>query len=222
MSRAPSWLQLPTRLAGVVVTMLVAAACGRSAASRDATGQPSGGGTPEVTQLMAKGVGQLYHGGDADSAVATFRLVLSQNPTHYGARFQLARALDRAGEPKEARKLWEAVLIGADSIRDSSTAAAARARLAMPDTVTQEALMKAGLDLLYKRGQADTAAQMFQQVLERNPTHYGAQYQLAVALDKAGKRTDARARWEKVLKLAQGIKDQPTIDVAAARLKERP
>lgn len=217
MIRSHTSLHMPRPFS--IVALLLAAACGGGAPSKDAAQKPLSAETAQAV-LMEKGLTALYSGGDADTAVATFRLVLSQNPTHYGARFQLARALDRAGEPKEARKLWEEVLRNADGIRDSATAVAARARLALPDTVPQEALMKAGLDLLYKRGDGATAAQMFQQVLRRNPTHYGAHYQMAVALDKAGKRADARAWWDRILKLAQAIKDQPTIDRAIARLKE--
>ncbi len=199
---------------GMIAVMVVTAACSRDAA-KDATADAT---TP--TALMEKGVDLLYRADKPDSAVELFRLVLSQDPTHYGARFQLARALDGAGQPQEARKLWEEVLGSAEVISDSVTAATARARLALPDTLNQAAMMGVGLALLYNRGEASIAVQQFEQVLQRNPNHYGAHYQLAVALDKAGKPDEARVWWAKVLKLAEAIKDQPTIDTARERLKQ--
>jgi hypothetical protein len=48
---------------------------------------------------------------------------------HYGATFQLARALDQAGKPAEARPWWEKVLTLADGYKDAATAGIARARL---------------------------------------------------------------------------------------------
>ena len=61
--------------------------------------------TPEA--LMQAGLETLYTKGDAEAAAATFRKVLEQNPSHYGATFQLAMALDRAGKSAEARPLGE-------------------------------------------------------------------------------------------------------------------
>ena len=46
--------------------------------------------------------------------------------------------------------------------------------------------------------------------------------QLAMALDRAGKRADARPLWEKVLQMAEGYKDQTTVDAARARLAQKP
>jgi Flp pilus assembly protein TadD len=83
---------------------------------------------------------------------------------------------------------------------------------------TDEALMKAGLDALYTQKDPNTAAALFRKVLERNPTHYGATYQLAAALDRAGKPDEARPLWEKVLPMAEGYNDKPTADMARARL----
>jgi TolA-binding protein len=83
---------------------------------------------------------------------------------------------------------------------------------------TDEALMKAGLDALYTRSDANTAATVFRKVLERNPTHYGATFQLAMALERLGKPAEARPLWEKVLQMAEGYHDQKTADAARARL----
>ena len=55
-------------------------------------------------------------------------------------------------------------------------------------------------------------------MLALNPNHYGANFQLAKALDAAGQTDAARAQWEKVLTMAEAAKDQASIDTARARL----
>jgi hypothetical protein len=56
--------------------------------------------------------------------------------------------------------------------------------------------MRAALDALYQRHDPTGAAAEFQQVLAENPTHHGATFQLAAALDAAGKRAEARPLWK--------------------------
>ena len=82
--------------------------------------------------------------------------------------------------------------------------------------------MKSGLEALYAKGDPDAAIPIFRKVLEQNPSHYGATYQLAMALDRAGKPTEARPLWEKVLRMAEGYKDEKTVDAARARLAQQP
>ena len=86
----------------------------------------------------------------------------------------------------------------------------------------QEVLMKAGLDLLYTKRDPVSATVPFRKVLEANPTHYGATYQLAEALERAGRRDEARPLWEKVLAMAQGYRDAETLETARKRLEQRP
>jgi tetratricopeptide (TPR) repeat protein len=83
---------------------------------------------------------------------------------------------------------------------------------------SEEATMKAGLDLLYEGRNPGAAEPFFRRVLERNPAHYGATYQLAVALDRTGKADEARRLWEAVLRMADGYKDSQTAATARARL----
>lgn len=90
------------------------------------------------------------------------------------------------------------------------------------DTTSQEALMKIGLDALYGRHDPEAAAREFRKVLALNPTHYGATYQLATALDRAGKGAEARPLWEKALAMAEGYHDKATADTARARLQKSP
>ena len=57
---------------------------------------------------------------------------------------------------------------------------------------------------------ADAVAH-FQKALDVNPTHYGATFQLARALDRAGRKDEAKAQWERVLRMAQQASDPPLV-----------
>ena len=175
---------------------------------------------------MKSGLDLLHTRNDPGGAAVQFRRALALNPTHYGATFQLAMTLDRSGQPDEARQYWEKMLPLAEAARDETTAATVRKRLGTPAPMSEEgiqqALMKAGLDALFVRKDPNAAAVEFRKVLERNPTHYGATYQLASALDRAGKPAEARPLWEKVAKMAEGYQDQNTLDIARARLAQKP
>jgi Tfp pilus assembly protein PilF len=180
--------------------------------------------TPEA--LMKMGVDMLYVRNDPTGAAVQFRQVLAMNPGHYGATYQLAVALDRSGKPGEARVYWEKMLPMAEAAKDETTAATVRKRLDVPPPTSEEgiqqAIMRAGLDAMYVRKDPAAAAAEFRKVLARNPAHYGATYQLAAALDRSGKRAEARPLWEKVVKMAEGYKDQRTLDTARARLAQKP
>lgn len=192
--------------------LLLAASCnGKDAA-------PAAAADPDA-QAMQRGLGLLHERKDPVGAEAVFREVLQRTPTHYGARYQLAVALDRGGRPGEARAVWQQVLGAAQNVADSATIRTAQARLAAPDTASQEAMMILGLDLMYRQANPNAAAEQFRRILQRNPTHYGATYQLATALDKAGQRAQATPLWQKVLGMAITYKDDKTAQTARERLK---
>ena len=172
--------------------------------------------------LMKAGLEALQTRHDPEAAIADFRKVLEHTPDHYGATFQLAAALEAAGRPNEARPLWEKMVAMAESQQDTETAAAARAHLAGNGAPGEAATMRAGLDALYQRHDPAEAIVQFRKILERNPTHYGATFQLATALDAAGKRAEARPLWEKMLQMAEASKDIETADKARARLHSTP
>ena len=89
---------------------------------------------------------------------------------------------------------------------------------AKPAPESEETLMKSGLDALYLRHDPVAAVGQFRKVLEINPAHYGATYQLGIALDAAGKGDEARPLWEKVLEMANQYHDEGTARTARARL----
>ena len=105
---------------------------------------------------------------------------------------------------------------------DMETADRARARLAALDVPSDEALMRHGLDALYTQHDPAAAAAEFRQVLAQNPTHYGATFQLATALDAAGKRAEARPLWKKMLDMSVVVNDIHTADTVRARLAHEP
>jgi cytochrome c-type biogenesis protein CcmH/NrfG len=196
------------------VTVAALIACTGNRGSGDAAAST---GDPDAP-AMSRGVDMLYRSSDPIGAEAVFREVLQRNPTHYGARYQLAVALDRGGKPAEARPVWDAVLKNAEAISDTSAVRAARARLLAPDTASQEAMMALGIDLVRRQNNPAAAAEQFRKVLQRNPTHYGATYQLAMTLDKSGQAAQARPLWQKVLGMATTYKDEPTAQAARQRL----
>lgn len=86
--------------------------------------------TSGQTAMMALGLDLLYKRNRPAEAAEQFRGILRRNSLHYGATYQLARALDRSGDTTQARELWVKVLGMATSYRDAHTAETARVRLA--------------------------------------------------------------------------------------------
>jgi tetratricopeptide (TPR) repeat protein len=194
-----------------ILVALASAGCGPSDASRGDTAPPE-------NRIMEQGLRSLYQGQDPIGADSLFREVLALNPTHYGARYQRAVALDMSGKPAEARALWTEVLTQAQSYNDTGSVRIIQARLAAPDTASQGGLMVRGLDLMYKRNDPAAAAEQFRAILARNATHYGATYQLATALDRLNRRAEARPLWQRVTGMATSYKDSATLATARARL----
>ncbi|MBI2820846.1 MAG: glycosyltransferase family 39 protein [Acidobacteria bacterium] len=86
----------------------------------------------------------------------------------------------------------------------------------------EDALMQAGLDELYGRANPKRAVQLFRGVLEKHPGHYGATFQLAKALDQAGRPGEARPVWERMLEMAERSSDAETASMVRARLAKGP
>jgi tetratricopeptide (TPR) repeat protein len=222
----------PLRWAELALGLLLVAAVGGAYGSKSL---PAGNASAQEAAMQA-GLDALYTQNDPAGAVRHFRRALELNPGHYGAHFQLAKALDAAGRPAEARPLWETMQPMAEQAHDEEALTVVRARLAKPDStpaaraevapsvMTEEqiqgALMAAGLDDLCQKNDPVSAAAAFRKVLERNASHYGATYQLATALDRANRRAEARPVWEKVAEMAGRYKDQKTLDTARARLAQ--
>ena len=79
--------------------------------------------------------------------------------------------------------------------------------------------MRAGLVYAYRLRDGATAADRFRSVLAIDPAHYGAHYQLAVALLAAGRHDEALAAWSRFRPMAEAIGDQASLDAAPAELR---
>ena len=183
---------------------------------------------PQVLPLrdpMSEGLEALYTRKDPAKAVAKFREVLASDPNHYGATYQLASALEQAGDTAAARAMWSKMITMATASRDEATLAHARARFgalseplpvasvpAVEDPLAEP--MRLGLAALYDKKDPAGAIPHFREVLGKNPTHYGATYQLATALEQAGKREEAKPYWNKTLQMAEANNDTKTAAIA--------
>lgn len=194
----------------VAVVLVALSACGGDA-------KPPAPGSDEA--LMASGLNKLYQANDPIGAESDFRAVIKNTPAHYGAHFQLARSLDRGGRPTEARPVWVSIQKMAQAISDTATLTTVNQRLAAPDTASQDGMMALGLNLMFAKADYAAAATQFRAVLRRNPTHYGANYQLGMALVRGGRKDEARPVWMKVLGMATQIKDEQTAQTAREYLK---
>jgi len=97
------------------------------------------------------------------------------------------------------------------------------ARIGKSTTKTDdEKSMSIGLDLLYNRNDYKGAAEQFLKVLAKNPGHYGATFQYAMALDRAGRTDEARLQWVKVLEMAKMYHDDSTAEIALKQLQKKP
>jgi Flp pilus assembly protein TadD len=135
--------------------------------------------------------------------------------THY----YLGQVFEKLGRRDDA---WSAYQQGLAVEPHHPSLQEAVEQLSQSRTESLEAIMQAGLDALYKDNKPHQAITQFRKVLALLPTHYGATYQLAVALDAAGTPDEARQLWAKMREMAEAINDQHTANTARARLQEQP
>jgi hypothetical protein len=83
-------------------------------------------------RAMKAGLAAMYERRDARAAAALFREVLTNRADHYGATFQLAKALDQSGDSTAALPVWRRILDLARTAGDSTTAAIATLRIRVP------------------------------------------------------------------------------------------
>src|SRR2546427_4453554 len=154
------------------------------------------------------------HEGHLDKALANAQQAVRLRPDLAMTHFYLGQALQKMGRIEEAGAAHAQAVLLNPRYREAKEALT-HLRRADPHS---EAMMSAGLDALYARRDPSAAAAEFRRVLERNPHHYGATFQLAMALDGAGKPTEARPLWEQALTMAESFNDKETAATARARL----
>jgi tetratricopeptide (TPR) repeat protein len=98
-------------------------------------------------------------------------------------------------------------------------AAAAYEHALAADPTRAEAAMKAALLYQYQLADPAHAVELYRTVLRLVPTHYGAHYQLAVALLATGKKPEALITWRAFVAMARAIGDQASINEAPAALR---
>ena len=158
------------------------------------------------------------HEGHLDAALRAADEAVRLNPGLAPAHYYRGRVLEKLGRTEEAAAAYgQALAIDPRHLEASN----ALARLTPNGASSAEALMQSGLDALYAQRKPEEAAAYFRKVLDRNPTHYGATYQLAEALDASGHGDEAQRLWATVLQMAEGYGDQTTAATARARLQAK-
>jgi protein O-mannosyl-transferase len=138
-------------------------------------------------------------GRDAE-ALAAFRRTTELDPQHADAWSSQARLLERAGA-------WAA-------------AAAAYERALVADPTLTDAAMHAALLRHYRLRDPAGAVGLYRTVLRLVPTHYGAHYQLAVALLASGRDQEARMAWRAFVPMAEQIGDRTSLASAPEALTQ--
>ena len=158
------------------------------------------------------------HEGHLDAALRAADEAVRLNPGLAPAHYYRGRVLEKLGRTEEAAAAHKQALAIDPRHLEASNALA---RLTPNGASSAEALMQSGLDALYAQRKPEEAAAYFRKVLDRNPTHYGATYQLAEALDASGHGDEAQRLWATVLQMAEGYGDQTTAATARARLQAK-
>jgi hypothetical protein len=171
-------------------------------------------------RLMHDGVEALYVRKDPVVAEHFFALILARNAAHYGANFQLARALDAQGRGADAVQTWNRVLQLSAMNKDRRTAAIAADRLAREPHLDDQTLMSLAIHVRYDLPDPKRSVAMFRELMRRNPDNADMTYELASALDAAGDRVQARSIWEREMLLASAARDEAMVTLVRKRLEQ--
>ncbi|HUE30880.1 MAG TPA: tetratricopeptide repeat protein, partial [Verrucomicrobiae bacterium] len=156
--------------------------------------------------------------GHLEEALAAANEAVRLRPDYARAHLLLGNVLAKSGRTEEAAAAYQRA--AALDPRDSAPRLALARLTGGADQ--DERLMSAGLDALRAQHDPERAGALFREVLAHTPTHYGATYQLAAALDAAGRPSEARPVWEKMLAMAEAAQDEGTVRAVRQRLETRP
>ena len=137
-----------------------------------------------------------------DDALADYREATRIDPAH-------AEAWQAQGRLLEARGDWAAALNAYD-------------RALAIDQTNADVAMRGALLLHRQLGEPAAAVERYRRVLASNPEHYGARYQIAVALLATGRRDEALVAWARFVPMAKAINDETSIAQAPAELRTAP
>jgi Flp pilus assembly protein TadD len=141
----------------------------------------------------------LERAGRLDDALADYREATRIDPAHASAWAEQGRLLEARGDWAAAVEAFDRALVG--------------------DPTNTDAAMRAALVAQYQLGEPAAAVPRYRRVLAANPEHYGAHYQLAVALLASGEREAALAAWTEFVPMARAIGDEASIAQAPAELR---
>jgi len=155
---------------------------------------------PGLALARAHRAATLERLGRTDEALAEYRETTRIDAAHAGAWLAQGKLLEGRGEWADAADAYDRALAA--------------------DPTSTEAAMRAGLVRHYRLGDSATAVERYRTVLALDPAHYGAHYQLAVALLGAGRKDQALAAWASFAPMARALGDQRSIDGAPAELRQ--
>ena len=171
--------------------------------------------------------------GRRDESLAWTEDALRCQPRLSLAHYYHARALERVGRADEALDEYRNTTAIDDQHADSwqsqgrlleeraawAEAAAAYDRALAVDPSDAQAAMLAGLVYHYHLDDSARAVDRYRAVLRLKPHHYGAHYQLAVALLGSGHREAAEVAWREFVAMADAIGDRQSIESAPLLLR---
>jgi tetratricopeptide (TPR) repeat protein len=157
--------------------------------------------------------------GRFDEALREAETAVSEQPSMSSTRSILGESFEKLGRGEEAAAAYRRAV---ELDPSNAQAIEGLARLEKKGFDEEAAIMTEGLAALFQEKNPVRAQGLFRKVLERNPAHYGATFQLAVALDASGQGRLAHPFWEKALTMAELYHDQETENRARLRLKTGP
>ena len=154
---------------------------------------------PGLALARAERGAALERLGRTDEALAEYQATTAIDGVNAGAWLAQGRLLEARGEWQQAAHAFDRALAA--------------------DPTSADAAMRAGLLYHYRLGDRATAVERYRTALALDPQHYGAHYQLPVALLGAGRRDEALAAWRRFVPLAEAIGDKASIDGAPPDLR---
>jgi predicted Zn-dependent protease len=158
--------------------------------------------------------------GDLPNAIANFKMAMTLSPHRFTSVALLARTLNQAGRTTEAIQFYRAAL--KISPQDSLVLNDLAFLIAETGTNLDEALKLAKqavgeapgeitfadtLGWIYlKKGQVDSALQVFRNTVRQNPNNTDFRYHLGLALWRAGDKTNAKSELQAALALGPSPK----------------
>jgi Flp pilus assembly protein TadD len=187
------------------------------------------GDCAEYTALELDGTGPR---GVADAALGRAQAAVACAPALATAHLRLGRLLEDRARFDEALASYRTAILLDQRLADAwlgegrllerreawAPAALAYEQALAADPTRTEAAMLAGLLLHYRLGHPERAVEHYRTVLSRNPTHYGAHYQIALALLASGRTAEARQAWRAFVPLAEAAGDRAALARAPAVL----